>query len=122
MGHYSKECPNLLALATKENMGSSIRRFFAKEKGKTQLHSIEPMNERQKKTLMGLEKNFKIPMNVIDVMAQTKRLVEDTIHLSASVKRFKEMVRTLKEKNKIESGGLDSKTFQILEILVLIPW
>jgi hypothetical protein len=35
MGHYSSECLNLLALSTRENMGSSIRRFFAKEKGKT---------------------------------------------------------------------------------------
>jgi len=34
MGHYSKECPNLPALATRENAGSSIRRFFAKEKDK----------------------------------------------------------------------------------------
>ncbi len=46
MGHYSKECPNLPTLVTKENVGSSTQRFFEKEKGKAQVHLIEPMNER----------------------------------------------------------------------------
>jgi hypothetical protein len=49
---------------------------------------------------MRLERSPKIPEDAIDVMAQTKRLVEDTIHLNASVKRFKEMVRAPKEKKK----------------------
>jgi hypothetical protein len=49
MGHYSRKCPNLLALATKENAGSSIQRFSAKEKGKTQLHLIESVSEGQEK-------------------------------------------------------------------------
>jgi hypothetical protein len=61
MGHYSRECLNLLALATKENAGPSIRRFSAEEKDKTQVHLIEPMSERREKALMGLEKSFKIP-------------------------------------------------------------
>jgi hypothetical protein len=34
MGHYSRECPNLPALATRENASFSTRRFSAKEKGK----------------------------------------------------------------------------------------
>jgi hypothetical protein len=34
MGHYSRECPNLPALATRENVNSSTRRFSAEEKGK----------------------------------------------------------------------------------------
>jgi hypothetical protein len=46
MGHYSKECPNLHTLPTKENVGSSIRRFSTVEKGKVQIHLIKPMNER----------------------------------------------------------------------------
>jgi hypothetical protein len=46
MGYYSRECPNLLTLSTKENVGSSTRRFSIKEKGKAQVHSIELMNER----------------------------------------------------------------------------
>ncbi len=45
MGHYSKECPNLLALPTRENVGSSTQRFYVEEKGKTQIHLIELMNE-----------------------------------------------------------------------------
>jgi len=45
MGHYSRECLNLPALATRENASSSIRRFFAKEKGKAQVHLIEPISE-----------------------------------------------------------------------------
>ncbi len=73
MGHYSRECPNLPVLATKENVGSFTRRFSTKEKGKTQVHLIEPMSEKRKKALMGLEKSFKIHEDVIDVMAQTKR-------------------------------------------------
>jgi len=35
MRHYSREYPNLPALATRENASSSTRRFFAKEKGKS---------------------------------------------------------------------------------------
>jgi hypothetical protein len=34
MGHYSRKCPNLRTLATKENTGSSTQRFFTEEKGK----------------------------------------------------------------------------------------
>jgi hypothetical protein len=63
MGHYSRECPNT---------GSSTQRLFAKEKGKTQVHLIELMSERWEKALMGLERNLKIPKDVIDVMAQIK--------------------------------------------------
>jgi len=36
----------------------------------------------------------------MDVMAQTKRSAEDTIHFDANVKRFKEMARAPKEKKK----------------------
>jgi hypothetical protein len=71
MGHYSKECPNLLALPTKENVGFSIRRFSVKEKGKAQVHLIKLMNEGRKKVLMGLERSFKILNDVVNVMAQT---------------------------------------------------
>jgi hypothetical protein len=49
---------------------------------------------------MGLERSFKIPEDVIDVMAQTKRPAKDTIHFDASVKRFKEMARAPKEKKR----------------------
>jgi hypothetical protein len=58
------------------------------------------MNEGREKALMGLERNLKILEDVIDVMAQTKQLTEDTIHPDASVKGFKEMVRTPNEKKK----------------------
>ncbi len=72
IGHYSKECPNLLALATRENAGSYTRRFSTEEKGKTQVHLIEPINEGRENVLMGLEKSLKIPEDAMDVMAQTK--------------------------------------------------
>jgi len=49
---------------------------------------------------MGLEESFKIPENVVDVMAQTKQSLEDTTHPNTSVQRFKEMVRALKERKK----------------------
>jgi len=54
----------------------------------------------EKKALMGLERSFKILEDVINVMAQTKQPVEDTIHVNASVKWFKEMVKALKRKKK----------------------
>jgi len=98
MGHYSRECPNLSALATRENAGSSTRRFSTKEKGKAQVHLIESISEGREKALMGLEKNLKIPEDAMDVMAQTKRLVEDTTHPDASIKRFKEMAKAPKKK------------------------
>jgi hypothetical protein len=100
MGHYSRECPNLPALATRENASSSTRRFSTEEKGKAQVHLIEPISEGQKKALMGLKKSLKIPEDAMDVMAQTKRPVEDTTHPDASVKKFKEMARAPKEKKK----------------------
>ncbi len=98
MGHYSKECPNSPALATRENASSSTQRFSAEEKGKTQVHLIEPISEGREKALMGLEKSLQFPEDAMDVMAQTKRLVEDTTHPNTNVKRFKEMARALKEK------------------------
>jgi hypothetical protein len=49
---------------------------------------------------MGLEKSLKIPEDAINVMAQTKQPVEGTSHPDASVKRFKEMARALKEKKR----------------------
>jgi len=51
-----------------------------------------------KKALIGLKRNFKILENVINVMAETKRSVEDTTHLDTNVKRFKEIVNAPKEK------------------------
>ncbi len=69
MGHYSRECSNLPTLATRENAGSSIRRFSEEEKGKAQVHLVEPMSEGLEKALMGLEKSLKIPEDAIDVMA-----------------------------------------------------
>jgi hypothetical protein len=48
--------------------------------------------------------------------------VKDTTHLDVSVKRFKEMAKALKEKKKNRRYGLDSKTFQFLEIPILIQW
>jgi hypothetical protein len=45
MGHYSRECPNLPTLATRKNTGSFTQRFSTEEKGKVQVHLIEPMNE-----------------------------------------------------------------------------
>jgi hypothetical protein len=72
MRDYSKECPNLLTLVTRENVSSFNRRFSTEEMGKVQVHLIELMNEGRKKALMGLERSLKIPKDVIDVMAQTK--------------------------------------------------
>jgi hypothetical protein len=58
------------------------------------------MSKGLKKVLMGLERSFKILEDVVDVMAQTKRRMENTIHHDAKVKRFKEMVKTPKGKKK----------------------
>ncbi len=49
MGHYSKECPNLPTLSTKENVGPSTQRYSVEEKGKVQVHLIELMNEGKKR-------------------------------------------------------------------------
>jgi hypothetical protein len=45
MGHYLRECPNLPALSTKENVGPFAQRYSVEENGKSQVHLIEPMNE-----------------------------------------------------------------------------
>jgi hypothetical protein len=58
MEHNSRKCPNLPTLSTKKNTGSSTQRFFAKEKGKTQVHLIEPMSEGQKKGFDGFGKKL----------------------------------------------------------------
>jgi hypothetical protein len=52
--------------------------------------------------LIGLEKSFKILKDVVNVMAQTKRSLEDTTHLDTNVKRFKEMARDQKRRKIIE--------------------
>ncbi len=65
-------------LLIKKNVNSFTQRFSTNEEGKIQIHLIESMNERRKKVLMGLEKNLKILKDVVDVMAQIKRLVENT--------------------------------------------
>jgi hypothetical protein len=49
----------------------------------------------------------------MDVMAQTKRSVEDTTHFDANVKRFKEMARTPKEKKKNRRRRFDLQDFPI---------
>jgi hypothetical protein len=113
MGHYSRECPNLPALATRENVSSYTRRFSVKEKGKAQVHLIEPISEGQEKVLMGLEKSLQFLEDVMDVMAQTKRPVEDITHLDTSVKRFKEMARALKEKKKNRKRRFGFQDFPI---------
>jgi hypothetical protein len=51
-------------------VGPFTWRFFVEENGKTQVHLIELMSERQEKALMGLKKSFKIHEDVINVMAQ----------------------------------------------------
>jgi glutaredoxin 2 len=61
MRHYSRECPNLPTSSTKENVGPSAQKYFVEKKGKTQVHLIESMNEKQEKVLMGLERSLKIP-------------------------------------------------------------
>jgi len=72
------------------------------EKGKVQVHLIKPMNEGQKTVLMSLKKSLKILEDVVDVMAQIKQSIKDTTHLDASFKKFKEMVRALKERKKLK--------------------
>jgi hypothetical protein len=90
-----KRLSKLANLMTKKNVGFSIQRVFVKKKGKTQIHLIKSMSEGQKKALMGFKKSFKIPYDVVDVMAQIKRPLEEITHHDAKVKRFKEMARTL---------------------------
>jgi hypothetical protein len=100
MGHYSRECANSPALATRENASSSTRRFSASDNGKTQMHLIESISEGREKALMGLEKSLQFPEDAMDVMAQTKQSAKNTTHPDASIKRFKEMAKTPKEKKK----------------------
>jgi len=107
MGHYSRKCPNSPTLATRENASSSTRRFFAEEKGKAQVHLIEPISEGREKALMGLEKSFQFPGDAMDVMAQAKRPMEDTIHPNVNIKRFKEMVRASKKNRRKRFGFQD---------------
>jgi hypothetical protein len=39
---------------------------------------------------------------VVDVMAQTRWLLEDTTHPNTNIKRFKEMVKAMKRKKKLK--------------------
>jgi len=107
MGHYSKECPNSPALATRENASSFTRRFSIEEKGKAQVHLIEAISEGQEKALMGLEKSLQFPEDAMDVMAQAKRPMGDTTHPDVSIKRFKEMARAPKKNRRRRFGFQD---------------
>jgi hypothetical protein len=62
---------------------------------------------------MILERSLKILKDVIDVMVQTKRLMENTTHHDANIKRFKEMVRTLKDKKNSQKQRFGFKDFPI---------
>jgi len=62
---------------------------------------------------MGLEKNFKIPEDAMDVMAQTKRSTKDITHPDVSIKRFKEMMRAPKEKKRNRRRRSDFQNFPI---------
>jgi hypothetical protein len=107
MGHYSRECPNSPALATRENASSSTRKFSIEEKGKAQVHLIEPISEGREKALMGLEKSLQFPEDAMDVMAQAKRPMEDTTQPDVSIKRFKEMARAPKKNRRWRFGFQD---------------
>jgi len=107
MGHYSRKCPNSLALATRENASSSIQRFSVEKKGKAQVHLIEPISERREKALMGLEKSLQLPEDAMDVMAQAKRPMEDSTHPDINIKKFKEMVRAPKTNRRRRFGFQD---------------
>jgi len=97
-------------LATRNNASSFTRRFFADEKGKAQVHLIEPINEGRKKALMGLEKSLYILEDAVDVMAQTKPPAENTTHPDISINKFKEMAKAPKEnkKNRWWRSGLQN--------------
>jgi hypothetical protein len=69
---------------------------------------------------MGLERNFNFFEDVVNVMAQIKQPMEDIDHPNTSVKKFKEMVKAPKRRKKVKAGGLNSKTFQFLKVVVLI--
>jgi len=64
---------------------------------------------------MGLENSLKIPEDAMDVMAQIKRLAEDTIHPDASIKRFKEMAKALREKKKNRRRRFGFQDFPIFK-------
>jgi hypothetical protein len=113
MGHYSRECLNLATLATRENVSSSTRRFSTEEKGKAQVHLIEPISEGREKAFMGLEKSLQFLEDAMDVMAQTKQPVENTTHPDANIKRFKEMARAPKEKKKNQRRRFGFQDFPI---------
>jgi hypothetical protein len=71
------------------------------------VHLIEPISEGREKALMGLEKSFQFPGDAMDVMAQVKRPMEDTIHPDVNIKRFKEMVRASKKNRRKRFGFQD---------------
>jgi hypothetical protein len=63
--------------------------------------------------LMGLERSLKILEDVVDVMAQTKWLAKNTIHLNINVKRFKEMAKAPKNKKKSPKRRFGFQNFLI---------
>jgi hypothetical protein len=77
------------------------------------VHLIEPISEGREKALMGLDRSLQFLEDAMDVMAQTKRPVEDTTHLDINVKRFKEMARAPKEKKKNQRQRFGFQDFPI---------
>jgi hypothetical protein len=97
-GTLFKRMSKLASLGYQRECKFLYSKIFYREKGKAQVHLIEPISEGREKALMGLEKSLQFPKDVMDVMAQTKRPTENTIHLDISIKKFKEMARAPKEK------------------------
>jgi hypothetical protein len=81
-----KECPNLPTLPFKSEFFYS--KVFYKWK-KQSSSTFNWTNEWKMRKNFDEFWSFKTTKDVVDVMAETKRLVENTIHLHTIVERFK---------------------------------
>jgi hypothetical protein len=101
-------------------VGFPIRRFLAKDKGK--IHLIELMNEGEKMFWWVWKGASKLLKMWLMSWPKLNNRWKTLLILTQMSKGLRKWWKPQNRRKRVKGRGLDSKTFQCLEILVFIWW